>query len=371
MLAVVIAGASAEAMRQLGRSANPRAAFDSVRSPATTIDADRNGDVQGWQHELRELWLKGQKQHPGSPPSSTERIDKGQKSGDSTSGAEEEDPGISLNLWFYHAATQPGGQRSVATYVPPHSAAYAPAGAPTQAGNAGRLPSLQLRADARNSSRTLLAATLWTNKGRHVALVSGPLSTAVPSFQWVHLAVVVRPRLAQIYVSSALLYLVPFKSLEFLHVHPSYMAQTEVCWLHAIRRCSLRHWLQVNGHMTAHSSSLSDSTEHFIVVPDVPKRLLPDLEMVRPGSQSVVYENVSYAIGKPPIRAGISTRGARGMVERMSIYGRPLVPGEVRWLATCSGVNSISGEHSPWLPTAPHPFLLRVSQGVCLSPWLS
>ena len=118
--------------------------------------------------------------------------------------------------------------------------------------------------------------------------------------------------------------------------------------------------MQVNGDMTAHSSMLSDSTEQFIVVPDVPKR--SHLEAVQSGP--VVYENVSYAVGKPPIRSGVSIRGARGMVERMSMHGRPLSPGEVRWLATCSGVNSEGGKHSPWLPTAPHPFLLRVSQGL-------
>ena len=175
----------------------------------------------------------------------------------------------------------------------------------------GKLPSLQLRADAR------LAATLWTSKGRHVALVSGPLQPAVPSFEWVHLAVVVRPRLAQLYVG---------------------------------------------GHMTAYSSSLSDSTEQFIVAPDVPTRSPPHLDGAHAGA--VIYENVSFAIGKPPIRAGVSTRGARGMVERMSIYGRPLSPGEVRWLATCSGVNSKHGDGpSPWEPPALHPFLLRVSQG--------
>ena len=181
----------------------------------------------------------------------------------------------------------------------------------------GKLPSLQLRADARNSSRTLLAATLWTSKGRHVALVSGPLQPAVPSFEWVHLAVVVRPRLAEIYV---------------------------------------------NGQMTAYSSSLSDSTEQFIVAPDVPTRSPPHLDGMHPSG--VIYENVSFNIGKASIRAGISTRGARGMVERMSIHGRPLSPGEVRWLATCSGVNSKhGGEPAPWEPPALHPFLLRVSQG--------
>jgi len=83
---------------------------------------------------------------------------------------------------------------------------------------------------------------------------------------------------------------------------------------------------------------------------------------------SVVYENTSFAVGKAPLRAGISTRGARGMVERMFIYGRPLSPGEVRWLATCSAVNSKGGVNSPWQPTAPHPFLLRVSQGGSTAP---
>ena len=117
---------------------------------------------------------------------------------------------------------------------------------------------------------------------------------------------------------------------------------------------------------------------------------------------------VSYAIGKAPIRAGVATRGAKGMVERMSIFGRPLSPGEVRWLATCSGTNNADdknsstdngtetdsgsetskekqqqkksggkeppvedeaeGEEPLWEPTAPHPFLYGVSQGGTTAP---
>jgi hypothetical protein len=207
-------------------------------------------EEERWQQELHELWLQGQKkkqqqQSGGQNATTTAQAsnqtttttDQGQTDAsgktnntetdaeaDAETEAEEnaEEAGVTLLLWFYHGAERSAGQRSVVTYVPPHSPLHAPAAAPTPtpprtatqssadaaaaaeaaAGGPplGKMPSLHLRSDARNASRTLLAANLWTSKGRNVAMITGPLRTAVPSYEWAHLAVVVRKRLAQIYV---------------------------------------------------------------------------------------------------------------------------------------------------------------------------
>ena len=97
---MVIAGASAKAMLQVGRSSHPRAAFDAA------MEANSGEGEQPWQ--------------PSPPPPSQ----RGESSVD--------EEGVSLHLWWYHGSAQPGGQRSIVTYVPPHSAAHAPNGMPAQ-----------------------------------------------------------------------------------------------------------------------------------------------------------------------------------------------------------------------------------------------
>ena len=147
---VVIAGASVQTMRQLGGNSNSRAAYDSVISRPTAHQSDANlkTNEQEWQRELHELWLQAQKQRQMHPNSTTEHNNIGQNNRDGEDEevheAQADDPGISLNLWFYHGAAHPGGQRSVVTYVPPHSAAHAPsAGKTAKAGfQQGQLPSL-------------------------------------------------------------------------------------------------------------------------------------------------------------------------------------------------------------------------------------
>ena len=321
-------GASAQAMRFLAQDSSPRAAADAIlalhdrwRSIAAAPGEDR------WAAILTTLASY-------APAGETEEEDlvsgpnqRAEEKAGGSAGAVVEEAGVTLQLWFYHGAAGSGGQRSLVTYVPPHSPDGSPPPPPlgNDGNTPGKLPSLHLRSDGRIGSRTILAANIWTSKGRNVAMITGPLGPAVASFEWVHLAVVVRKRLAQIYVNGVM---AAFSTLDL-------------------------------------ESVAGIMPESFITKPHVASKAAPS--GLADGLPSTFYSDVSYALGKAPERAGVGTRGARGMVERMGIYGRPLSPGEVRWLATCSGVNR--GSDAPWEPLGrPHAFLVSVSQAGTTAP---